>query len=58
MTGTFEDWGGGRKDEMLLKGKATMKRPTRIVLLNWGTKEAVMEPFNYFKIANRKYTLT
>lgn len=43
---------------MLLKGKATINRPTRIVLLNWDTKEAVVEPINYFKIANRKYTLT
>ena len=42
---------------MLLSGKATIKRITKLVLPNWGTKEAVMGPIDYFKIANRKCTL-
>lgn len=42
---------------MLLSGEVTIKRLTKIVLPNWGTKEAVMGPIDYFKIANRKYTL-
>ena len=42
---------------MLLSGKTTTKRFIKIVLPNWGTKQAVMEPIDYLKIANRKHML-
>ena len=45
------------KDEMLLNGNATTKRFIKIALPNWDTKEAVMGPVDYLKIANRKHVL-
>lgn len=42
---------------MLLNGKVTIKRPTKIVLPQWGTEETVARPIDYLKIANRKCTL-
>lgn len=43
---------------MLLNGKATIERPSKIAPPNLGTKEAGMRPIDYFEIANRKCTLT